>query len=199
MAALLRPQNQVCWRIHAPKWAVAPLSGEGAARTGGRLNRPGVAALYLAFDHGTAVQEYEQDLGWRPGTLCAYRVSGKFADLRKNEVLVELGFGIEDLRCPWKQFAYSDPAKEVPSWRIAELLVERRVCGAVYVSQANPAGTDLVLWRWNVRGGADVAVIDPLMDLPRNRLSWRGCLGPAKAAERGSVALSALSMIEVFP
>lgn len=171
---LLKLREQICWRIHAPKWAFAPLSGEGAARTGGRLNRPGLAALYLAFDHGTAVQEYEQDLGWRPGTLCAYRVSGRFADLREPQVLAALGFTMRDLRCPWKQLAFSDPTQEPPSWRIADLLLQHRVTGAIFPSQANSLGTNLVLWRWNLRGAAKVEVIDPLMDLPRNQSSWLG-------------------------
>ncbi|WP_371860360.1 hypothetical protein [Sulfuriferula plumbiphila] len=31
--------------MHAPKWAVAPTSGAGAAKHGGRVNRPGVGTL----------------------------------------------------------------------------------------------------------------------------------------------------------
>lgn len=164
--------RQICWRIHAPRWAFAPLSGEGAARTGGRLNRPGTPALYLAFEHGTAIQEYEQDLGWRPGTLCAYRVSGRFADLREDHALEELGFRGPDLRCPWKLLAFSRPMQEPPSWRLADALQASRVSGAIYPSQASSAGTNLVLWRWNARGGAKVEVLDPLRDLPRDQASW---------------------------
>lgn len=36
------------YRMHTPKWATAPTSGAGAASGGGRANRPGVQALYLA-------------------------------------------------------------------------------------------------------------------------------------------------------
>lgn len=172
MAGLHRLRRQVCWRIHAPKWACVPLSGEGAARTGGRFNRPGTPALYLAFDHGTAVQEYEQELGWRPGTLCAYRVDARCADLRQAASLEELGFTATDVRCPWKQLAFSRPSRVPPSWRVADALIRRGAAGAIYPSQANPAGTNLVLWRWNVRGGARVEVLDPLKDLPRDQASW---------------------------
>lgn len=52
----------------APKWAHRPLSSEGAALRGGRWNEPGRQALYMSEDFVTAVAEYEQDLGIRPGT-----------------------------------------------------------------------------------------------------------------------------------
>ena len=47
------------YRMHVPKWAVAPTSGVGAAKHGGRANRPGVEALYLALETETAVREYQ--------------------------------------------------------------------------------------------------------------------------------------------
>ena len=62
------------WRVLAPRWAHQPLSGEGAARHGGRWNPRGVAALYMSADLSTAVAEYEQELGIRPGTFVAYDV-----------------------------------------------------------------------------------------------------------------------------
>ena len=59
----------------APKWAHDPLSGAGAASRGGRHNEPGMAALYMSEQFATAIAEYEQDLGIRPGMLCAYDVT----------------------------------------------------------------------------------------------------------------------------
>ena len=44
------------YRMHSPKWAVWPTSGAGAAKHGGRANRPGLPALYLALDADTAVK-----------------------------------------------------------------------------------------------------------------------------------------------
>ena len=63
------------YRMHVPKWAVAPTSGAGAARHGGRANQPGIEALYLALESETAVREYQQvsDL-MPPGTLVCYTV-----------------------------------------------------------------------------------------------------------------------------
>lgn len=164
--------RRICWRIHAPKWAFAPLSGEGAARTGGRWNEPGTPALYLAFEHGTAIREYEQDLGWRPGTLCAYRVDVKVADLRDAATLTHLGFTPDMVHCPWKEIAFTRPGAEVPSWRIAASLKARGAAGAVYHSAVDPSGSNLVMWRWNTGKGDRVQVIDPLADLPRNQYSW---------------------------
>ncbi|BBP02923.1 hypothetical protein TPL01_13480 [Sulfuriferula plumbiphila] len=42
---LARLDNVTVYRMHAPKWAVAPTSGAGAAKHGGRVNRPGVGTL----------------------------------------------------------------------------------------------------------------------------------------------------------
>ncbi|WP_422620224.1 RES domain-containing protein [Rhodoferax ferrireducens] len=59
-----------------PRWAVAPTSGAGAAKHGGRANRPGVEALYLAMETETAVREYQQvSTLLPPGTLTSYRLT----------------------------------------------------------------------------------------------------------------------------
>jgi RES domain-containing protein len=47
------------YRAHTPRWASEPLSGAGAARQGGRPNRAGVHALYLATSQETAIAEYQ--------------------------------------------------------------------------------------------------------------------------------------------
>lgn len=72
-----------CYRVIAPAWAGAPLSGMGAARQGGRFNRPGQEVLYLALDDTTALAEYKQDNPWlRPGMICTFFVRGlRVADL----------------------------------------------------------------------------------------------------------------------
>jgi hypothetical protein len=46
-------------RAFAPRWAHAPESGAGAALAGGRFNRPGVQARYLAATTETALAEYQ--------------------------------------------------------------------------------------------------------------------------------------------
>jgi RES domain-containing protein len=61
--------SQRCWRILAPKWAHDPLSGDGAARFGGRFNPKGIPALHVSESIDTAFAEYQQDLLVRPGTF----------------------------------------------------------------------------------------------------------------------------------
>lgn len=60
------------YRYLTPKWAYLPLSGAGAARGGGRFNRPGVEALYISVGPDTALAEYKQGSGLpNPATLAA--------------------------------------------------------------------------------------------------------------------------------
>jgi RES domain-containing protein len=63
------------YRKHAPKWGTAATSGAGAVVHGGRANRPGIRALYLALEFDTAVREYQQLSSLMPpGTLVSYTV-----------------------------------------------------------------------------------------------------------------------------
>jgi len=58
------------YRVIVPAYAGTPISGMGAARRGGRFNRPGQEALYLSADDATALAEYKQDNPWiQPGTM----------------------------------------------------------------------------------------------------------------------------------
>ncbi|QAU23280.1 hypothetical protein EO087_04170 [Dyella sp. M7H15-1] len=61
------------YRANTPRYAYTPLSGAGAAKAGGRFNRPGIEALYLALELETAVAEYQQMLPHLPPLmLCSY-------------------------------------------------------------------------------------------------------------------------------
>lgn len=160
------------WRVLAPKWAHDPLSGAGAAVRGGRFNPPGVPALYMSEDFATAVAEYEQDLGIRPGTLCAYEVAGaRIADLGDARTLAALGVSAATLKNPWKQIAFVEK-REPPTWLLAKRLIAQGVEG-IRAPSAQAAGYNIVLWRWNVEGAAKVAALDPLRDLPADQSSWR--------------------------
>jgi RES domain-containing protein len=48
------------YRLHSPQWAHLATSGAGSAKHGGRVNRPGTEALYLAADLKTALAELQQ-------------------------------------------------------------------------------------------------------------------------------------------
>ena len=62
------------YRAHNPVWSREPLSGEGAARFGGRFNRIGRIALYTSLAPETALREaYAAETGtlygaWPDGT-----------------------------------------------------------------------------------------------------------------------------------
>lgn len=156
----------------APRWAHLPLSGEGAARLGGRWNARGVPALYMSEAFTTAVAEYEQELGIRPGTLCAYEVDvAGIADLRDPAALRALGAEPGAPLCPWKRMAFVEGVRP-PTWALAERLATLDIAGALVPSARDPAGTNLVLWRWNDRPDRRVATLDPLGDLPRDQSSW---------------------------
>lgn len=160
------------WRMLAPKWAYDPLSGAGAAVRGGRFNPPAMPALYMSEEFSTAVAEYEQDLGIRPGTLCAYGVdSERIADLDDPGVRKTLGVDADMLRAPWKHIAFVEK-RSPPTWSMAMRLLLEDIDGIRAPSVQAP-GFNLVLWRWNAEGAARVAALDPLGDLPADQASWK--------------------------
>ncbi len=157
----------------APKWAHEPLSGAGAAARGGRLNEPGMPALYMSEQFDTAISEYEQDLGIRPGTLCAYDADiADVVDLCDADICAAADVDLRDLRCAWKQIAFIDKQRP-PTWDIAARL-RRAGASGVRVSSVQPVGgANLVLWRWNDAPHQTVIALDPLGDLPKDQSSWR--------------------------
>ena len=163
------------WRMLSPRWAHRPLSGEGAARHGGRYNEPGVPALYMSEVFATAVAEYEQEIGIRPGTLCAYDVEAQpIVDLTDQAALRAVGVTGSDLACPWKRIALIDKERP-PTWDLASRLVAQGVAGVLTPSIRARRGVNLVLWRWNEDGPGSprVVALDPLGDLPLDQSSWR--------------------------
>ena len=150
------------WRVLAPRWAHEPLSGQGAARFGGRWNPKDVPALYMSAELTTAVAEYEQDLGIRPGTFVAYDVDvAGIADLRASPIAFD----------PWKRFLLVD-GRIPPSWDLARELMDAGRAGALVPSAQQPGGTNLVLWRWNDAPDRSVRALDPNRDLPADQRSW---------------------------
>ena len=87
------------YRMHVPRWAGSPLSGEGAAIHGGRANRPGIGALYLSLEIETAAREYQQlSPLMPPGTLVTYEVT--------VEAVVDFraGYSAGQWSCLWEDF-----------------------------------------------------------------------------------------------
>ncbi len=128
-------------------------------------------ALYMSEELLTAVAEYEQGLGIRPGTFCAYDVEvDGIADLLDRTVLGELSLDPAELLCPWKEIAFVARGRP-PTWEVAERLYAAGVKGARIPSSVQPGGVNLVLWAWGV-AGSHVAARDPNRDLPHDGSSW---------------------------
>lgn len=156
------------WRLLSIRWQRQPLSGDGAKQTGGRWNRPGLPALYLAADHATAIAEFHQQLV-RPGTLAGYDVrSAAIADFTDEAQLEIVGIDAQVLHCRWRTI-FAVEGKIPPTWPLADRLIEAGAHGALVPSAQNPGGTNLVLWRWSdgAGEGARVRLVDPEGDLRR--------------------------------
>ena len=167
-------------RVLTPRWAHDPLSGAGAAFRGGRYNRAGVAALYLAYDIDFAVNEYEQDIGTRPGTFCYYDVDlDPVADLTLDSEVIALGSAPADRFCLWKDLLSRSVTP--PTWDLADAALAAGYVAAIVPSTvpANrpPArdtpGINVVIWRWNTgTSGTLVRALDPTNELPSDQSSW---------------------------
>ena len=150
-----------------------PLSGEGAAQNGGRWNRKGIKALYLAADPMTAVSEYNQDFQFRPVTLAQYRLSqARIFDLTSHDSLTELALTDAIHAAPWRALALE--SREPPQWLVADRLVDAGWHGAWFPSAVSARGRCIVLWRWNEKDGCTLQVVDQDNRLPLDQSSWQG-------------------------
>jgi RES domain-containing protein len=166
-----------CYRGHDPMWSFSPISGEGAAKTGGRFNRKGEPTLYLSLDIITAVNECTQGLGQRlqPLTICEYDVDcDPIADLRDEAGRATHNVTMEDIGCAWLR--YMRDGREAPSWLQVDGLKKAGFAGMLVPSFAPGAGAgnqNLILWRWGPELPTRVVVFDPTARLPRDQLSWK--------------------------
>lgn len=165
------PLSRTFIRVLTPRWAYQPLSGAGAAITGGRFNRIGQAALYLSADVETAWAEYQQTGSTpRPGLVAGYKVEADaIVDTTDDAHLPPLGTTREDLDCDWRWLLRIEK-REPPTWALADRLMAAGCQGLLFRSALRPAGINLVLWK--TAYPAAVSVFDPQTDLPRDGSSW---------------------------
>jgi RES domain-containing protein len=165
------------FRAHDPAWSFTPLSGVGAAMTGGRFNRKGEAALYLSLDVITSIGECTQGFSHRlqPLTMCEYDVDCEdVADFRDDAARLQHGVSRNELGCAW--LTYLLAGKEAPSWLAAARMQAAGHSGLIvpsFVPGASDANLNLVLWKWGPDLPHKVSVYDPGGRLPKNQLSWR--------------------------
>ncbi len=170
---ILRPfSSGVLYRVHSPKWAYVPTSGAGAASKGGRLNRPGVDALYLSVEAETALAEYKQTSSILPvGTIVSYQVA------LSQVVDFTSGYGPswdplwEEFGCDWRRMVFNDKI-EPPTWVLSDMAQAAGGKGILFPSAAKPGGTNLVVFNAMVQVGDQLTALDPQGDLPKDQSSW---------------------------
>ena len=166
--------NAIFYRMHTPKWAFAPTSGEGASLHGGRANRIGVSALYLSHEPETAMAEYRQlSPLMPPGTLVAYRVTAlAVCDFTGGYNSPSWPPLWESFFCDWRQQWFNERI-EPPSWVLGDEVIASGAKGILFRSTLSATGTNLVLYVDEFGPDDRLEVIDPAGDLPRDQSSWR--------------------------
>ena len=134
----------------------------GAAKEGGRFNRPGQEALYLSLEETTALAEYRQDNPWiPPGTICTFFVDHlRVADF-------SAGFDPDvwdpiwaDFEVEWRTERFGRQS-EPPTWYMADDVLSADLDGVMFPSQARPGGTNLVVYNSSQLSETHLAVYDP--------------------------------------
>lgn len=165
------PTVRVLWRAFVPRWAHNPLSGEGAARFGGRWNPVGAPAFYAARELSTAWAEYNQGFVQHPALIAQFELAdAKLADLVDLATLTRLGVDAGIHKCEWR--ADLDRGVVPATHKLREALLAEGFDGVVYPSFMSPGGTCVALWRWNSPGAPSLKVIDPDGRLPKSAASW---------------------------
>lgn len=166
----------LAYRAHDPRWAWAPLSGDGAAAKGGRFNPIGMPALYLALTIEGMFQEMSHGFAHRfePLTVVTYEVDvDDVVDLRSDADRTAAGVAFADLACPWALDVAG--GRRPASWDLVARLASAGASGVLVPSFAVGATaymTNLVLWRWGPDLPHRVAVHDPHGRLPLDMSSW---------------------------
>ena len=159
------------WRAYVPRWAHEPLSGEGAARFGGRWNAKGRRCLYAAEELSTAWAEYNQGFVQHPALIAQLDVTGvRLFDLTAPSPLAPDGAADALHDIPWR--AQMDAGLVLASHDLAARLSTAGWHGVVYPSAMSRGGRCVALWRWNEAGGPKLKAVDPEGRLPHDMRSW---------------------------
>lgn len=161
------------YRMHVPRWAVAPASGAGAGKHGGRANRPGVDALYLALETETAIREYQQvSTLLPPGTLTSYQLTAApVVDFTAGYSASGWEPIWEDFYCDWRELWFNQRV-EPPSWVVGDTVIAAGAKGILFPSRLAKGGTNLVLFTHMLAASDVLDVFDPGKALPQTQASW---------------------------
>ena len=151
------------YRALNPIWARKPLSGEGAARMGGRFNPLGMPALYCALSPLTALKEANQVGDLQPTTLVSFEASIETVfDGRSKRFLSDYGITPATLASTgWRDQMLREG--EATTQKFARALIADGYAGMLVPSFARGAGeqdSNLVLWKWGPRAPHQLRLID---------------------------------------
>ena len=151
------------YRALNPIWAASPLSGEGAARHGGRFNPVGMPALYCALSPLGALREANQAGDLQPTILVAYDADiCSVFDARDVAALDAMGITPEELAYPgWRDAARK--GSPAPTQIFARRLVAAQYRGLLvhsFARGATPDDINLVLFDWGNSLPAKLVLID---------------------------------------
>lgn len=160
------------YRALNPLWARTPLSGEGAARFGGRFNSPGMAALYTSLKPETAMREANQVGAFQPITLVAYRADiARIFDGTDLSALAEVGSTPAQLADPqWRDIMLAGDI--APTQQLALGLRDQGYNGILvpsFAPHASAGDLNLVLWQWGDAPPAALSLIDDQQRLSPSR------------------------------
>lgn len=157
------------YRALNPIFAREPLSGDGAARYGGRFNPKGIPALYTSLSVVTALAEANQVGTLQPTTLvCLEADIGRVFDCRDHSALMAKHMDTAQLADPCWRDATREHG-EASTQTFARRLMDAGYHGLLVPSYTPAVTTDnfnLVLWVWAAEGPSRVTLIDD-----ENRLS----------------------------
>ncbi|MGB3722370.1 MAG: RES family NAD+ phosphorylase [Pacificimonas sp.] len=151
------------YRALNPLYALTPLSGEGAARYGGRFNRVGRPAIYAALHPHTAIREANQIGTLQPTTLVALKADIRpVFNARDAAALAKYHMTADALGDPdWRRRMIRRQA--VPTQDLSEALIGDGFAAMIVPSFAAGAPDDasnMVLWRWKPPAKASLTLVD---------------------------------------
>jgi RES domain-containing protein len=160
------------YRALSPRWASRAESGAGAAAAGGRFNRPGIEARYLADTPAGALREYQQEsILLPPATVATFLVTAEVVDFSNGYDPAHWSPLWAEAYCNWKGLAFLENI-DPPSWDIGDLVRARGIAGILYRSTRDPQVRCIVLYP-EFADRFKAPVHDPDGQLPQDARSWK--------------------------